>query len=237
MGKLLSKSRCFVIILAAAAFFSAFSVNETCFAAEPANAAEERFKRSFGTGDFKVNRDALKHETPENGMYKVTPRVGNAVVWTRFALPEDAWRFKEWIATAVVNSSEGSGTGVGLWSGENCCVLFMYPDGRGVMRYYEGKKTVWGTEVKTANFSYPARISLFRDSNGSMLGMINGAVVASRLLAVDLKKTNIPKVTAVSFATFSRAKPEKASVLYERLDVEAWGLSDLAKELDTAPGE
>ena len=234
MGKLLSASRCFVVILAAAACFSAHGA---CFAAEPPGAPDARFERSFGTADFKVNQDALKYETPEGGMYKVTPRMGNAVVWTRFALPESAWRFKEWTATAVVNSSERSGAGVGLWSGENCYVLFIYPDGHGAMRYYEGKKTVWGAEVKVANFAYPAQVSLRRDSNGSMLGMVNGAVAASRLFAVDLKKTGIPTVTAVSFATFSQAKPDNASVIYEKLDVEARGLSDLAKELNPASGE
>jgi hypothetical protein len=234
MWKFLPASRCFAVILAVIVCFSA---RGTCFSAEPSGAPEERFERSFGTSDFKVNQDALKYETPENGMYKVTPRVGNAVVWTRFALPESAWRFKEWTATAVVNSAERSGAGVGLWSGENCYVLFIYPSGQGVMRYYEGKKTTWGAEVKIANFAYPARVSLRRDSNGSMLGMVNEAVVATRLFAADLKRANIPTVTAVSFATFSQAKPDNASVLYEKLDVEARGLSDLARELNLDSGE
>jgi hypothetical protein len=234
MGKLLSASSCLVIVLAVAACRSA---HEACLAAEAGGAGAERFERSFGIGDFKVNQDALKYETPENGMYKITPRAGGAVVWTSFALPESAWRFKEWTVTAVVNSSERSGAGVGLWSGENCYALFLYPDGRGVMRYYEGKKAIWGTEVRVANFAYPVRVSLSRDANGSMLGLVNGAVVATRLFAADLKRTNIPAVTSVSFATLSQAKPENASVLYEKLDVEAWGLSDLAKELNLASGE
>jgi hypothetical protein len=215
-----SKRRCAVILalsLSVRAVFAGASL------ASDAGGPPARFERSFGAGDFKTTQDALKYEIPENGRCKVIPRSRNGVVWTRFALPEDSWKYKEWSVTASVNSSEGSGAGVGMWNDDEGCTLTIFPDGRGVMQYYEGRRATWSAEVRVANFAYPARISLERDINGSVIGRVNTAIVAVKLEPADLKKTELPPVKSVSFSTHAPAAAGRGAV-YDGIDVRAWGL-------------
>jgi hypothetical protein len=183
---------------------------------------QERFSYRIGADNFTVTRDAVKLESPENGMFKIMPRVRNSIAWTQFPLPESAWRQREWAVTAGVFSSAGAGAGVGMWGDDGGYALILFPDGRGFMRYYEGKNAVWSDEVKTANFSWPARLSLARDTNGSVIGRVNGAIVGVRLLGVDLKKRALPMIKSVSFAT-QASGTDGGYALYESLDVEAWG--------------
>jgi hypothetical protein len=189
--------------------------------------AQERFELSFGQGDFRVTQDAVRYELPENGMYKIIPRSRNSMVWTQFPLPENASRYKEWTVTANVNSSEGAGAGVGVWYDDGGYMLLFFPDGRGLMRYYEGKSVGWSSEIKVANFAFPAKVSITRDVNGSMIGRVNEAIVAVRLVGVDLKKTKLPMVKSVSFATLSQGQSGTGSATYERLDVQAWGQNEI----------
>jgi hypothetical protein len=181
-----------------------------------------RFTHSFGPESFAVTRDAVKLEAPQDGMFKVAPRNRNNVVWTRFQLPDTAWRHREWSVTALVNSSSSAGGGVGAWYDDGGYVLLLFPDGQGFMRYYEGKSVAWSAEVKVANFAWPARLSLARDVNGSIIGRVNDAVIGARLVPVDLKRRALPMVKSVSFVTQATSGSGSGYALYERLDVEAW---------------
>jgi hypothetical protein len=210
-----------------AVFFCAIAcllaIVATAAAAAPnVSETQGRFSYRIGADNFTVTRDAVKLESSENGMFKIMPRIRNSIAWTQFPLPESAWRQKEWVVTAGVSSSVGTGAGVGMWGDDGGYTLVLFPDGRGFMRYYEGKNAVWSAEVKAANFSWPARLSLVRDTNGSVIGRVNGAIVGVRLLGVDLKKRALPMIKSVSFAT-QASGTDGGYALYESLDVEAWG--------------
>lgn len=208
------------------------------------------FVRSFGGGDFKTNQDASKYEIPEDGQYKITPRSQNSLVSTQFALPEEAWGYREWIVTANVNLSV-AGAGVGLWNDGGGYALLLFPDGSGFMRYYEGKDVSWSADVNVANYACPARVSLTRDANGTMLGRVNDVIVAARVLPFDMKDNAPPLVKTVSFVTQAPAPPDNrktaktsdsaqgAQAIYDGLDVQAWGLRPSASVFDApdAPNE
>ncbi|MDR3321794.1 MAG: hypothetical protein LBS93_05035 [Synergistaceae bacterium] len=196
------------------------------FPPAPARAAEPQggYSRSFGTADFRTNQDALKYEIPENGRYKIIPRSRNSTVSTRFPIPDNAWGYREWIVTAKVSSAEGAGAGVEVRNDEGGYALLLFPDGSGSMRYYAGKSAVWAAEIKVAGFSLPARISLTRDVNGSMLGKVNDVIVAARILPLDLKNIDPPPIKSVAFCTSSPAGRGSAEAVYEGLDVQAWGV-------------
>lgn len=210
----------------AALFFSvaaiALATSVSLSAASDATGGEGRFRHSFGADNFAVTRDAVKLEAPQDGMFKIAPRGRNNAVWTYFQLPDDARRHREWSVTALVNSSSGAGGGVGMWYDDGGYVLLLFPDGQGFMRYYEGKRVAWSAEVKAANFAWPARLSLVRDANGSVVGRVNDAVIGARLIAVDLKRRALPLVKSVSFATQAISGSGSGYALYERLDVDAW---------------
>jgi hypothetical protein len=228
VGKLHLKSCCLVIVIAVISLGAYPGLAGAAPAGGP-----DRFERVFGIGDFKVTQDAAKYEIPENGMYKIMPRSKNTAVWTQFPLPESAWRYREWLVTASVNSSEGAGAGVGAWGDEGGYALMLFPDGRGTMRYYEGRKATWSVDFKAANFAFPAKVSLSRDSNGSVIGRVNDVAAAVRLIPVDLKKTVLPMVKSVSFATLSSASSDRSGAVYESLGVQAWGQSQTGKLFDS----
>ena len=193
------------------------------WAASGEAAAQERFRHRIGAESFTVTRDAVKLETPENGMFKVMPRVRNSIAWTYFPLPESAWRQRECVVTASVNSSSGAGGGVGMWGDDGGYVLLMFPEGHGFMRYYKGKSAVWSVDVNAVNFSWPAQLSLALDTNGSVVGRVNGAIASVRLQGLDLKKKALPMIKSVSFATQASSSANAGYALYESLDIEAWG--------------
>ena len=194
------------------------------FAADPAAVTGERFKRSFDTKDFRLNQDGLKYEVPENAAYKIIPRLKNAEIWTHFPIPAEAGSYLEWIVTAIVRASDGPAAGVALWGESNGFALYVYPDGRGFLRQYEGKKSVGTKEFTVQNFAYPANLTIWRDANGSIVAKVDDVVVAVHLLDVDVQTPKTTGVTSVSFATIaSGAANGKNGVSYERLDVEGWG--------------
>jgi hypothetical protein len=208
-------------LFAACLLFAAVFLPSAGRAAEP----QAGYSRTFGAADFRTNQDALKYEIPENGRYKIIPRSTNSTVATQFQLPEDAWRYREWVVTANVSSSEMAGAGVSVWNDEGGCALLIFPDGSGFMRYYAGRDAAWTAEIKIANFSYPARISLARDANGSMLGRVNDIIVAARIVPLDLKNMKPSLIKSVAFSTSSTAGRGKSAAFYESLDVQAWGLT------------
>ena len=211
-----------------------FSLHSTALAADSTE-QPERYKRDFVFRDFRTNQDGMKYEIPENGAYKIMPRLKNTAVWTHFQIPTAEQPKIEWSAKAVVRSSEGSAAGVGLWMGNNGYCFYLYPDGKGSLQYYEGKKSVWRASVEIKNFRYPASLGLRRDANGSILAEVDGMVAATRLLAIDVKEPKLSNVSSVSFATHSlAAMPARgnAAVAYERLEVEGWGLKATEDRFD-----
>lgn len=197
------------------------------FAATPESGVSARYERVFGAQDFKVGQDGLKYEMPESGMLKVMPRLQDSYVFTRFNLPDDVFLRKEWIVTAIVYNSESPATGVGLWNGDKGHAFYVFPDGSSRFQYFDGNKVTWTSEVRVVNFAYPARISLERDPNGNLVARVNGVIVAVRIFEVDLKKPKLTPVTAVSFVTHSTPKKAGASAYFEKLEVSAWGTTDL----------
>ena len=129
----------------------------------------------------------------------------------------------QWEVTAVVADSDSTGAGVGLWSGDNGYVFYLFPQGDGFFRYVEGKKAIWTAEIRTWNFSYPVRMTIVRDPNGSVIAKVNDIIVASRLFNADLAAPAPDKVTSVSFVTISSAKSAGHPVFYESLEARAWG--------------
>ena len=203
-----------------------FSLHSVVLAADSTE-QPERYKRDFAFRDFRTNQDAMRYEIPENGAYKIMPRLKNTAIWTQFQIPTTEQPKIEWSVKAVVRSSEGSAAGVGLWMGNNGYCFYLYPDGKGSLQYYEGKKSTWRTSVEIKNFRYPASLRLRRDANGSILAEVDGMVAATRLLAIDVKEPKLSNVTSASFATHSpAAMPARGNtgVTYERLEVEGWGL-------------
>lgn len=194
------------------------------FAADT-RAAGETFARTYDTKDFKVNQDSVKQEMPVNGAYKVAPRRKGLEVWSSFTVPDDASDLLEWTATAVVLSSEGATPGVALLCGGGVSALFVAPDGSGSLRRYDGKKTVWSSEFKIENFSYPADLTIHRDCNGSIEARVDGAIVALELAPYAVGRPKTERVSAVSFATMATSKAGEAAV-YERLEVTAKGKRD-----------
>ncbi|GHV28689.1 hypothetical protein FACS1894167_06420 [Synergistales bacterium] len=192
-----------------------------------AQTSGELFERSFAGGDFMTNRDATKYEQPENGLYRITPRAKNISLWTRFALPDEVSRYKDWTVTASVNSAEGTGAGAAIIYGDNSYVLLIFPDGRGSLKYYEGKKETWKADFSVRNFAFPVRLSISRDANGSVIGSVNGIFATSLISEPDLKKTGLPAVTGAAFFTQSPGNTSGSGALYERLDVTARGSSQL----------
>lgn len=193
----------------------------------------ERYARSYGFADFKLNQDSMKYEVPENAAYRIMPRLKRTEIWTGFAVPQESQEYLEWVVTAVVRASDGPAPGVGIWSESDGHVLCIFPDGTGALRQYEGKKSVWSKEIKIENFSYPANLTLWRDANGSIIAKVDGIVVAAKLLDVDIQKPQTPKVTSICFATRSATAKAEGSAYYEKLDIEGWGkrnLSHLFKE-------
>ena len=210
------------------------SFPHAAFAAD-APGQPERYKRSFVFKDFRMNQDAVRYEVPENGAYKIMPRLKNIAVWTNFQVPTADQAKLEWSVNAVVRSSEGSAAGVGLWMGDNGYCFYLYPDGKGSLQHYEGKKSVWRSNVEIKNFRYPASVRLRRDANGSILAEVDGMVAAVRLLAIDIKEPKLSNVTSVSFATHSPASlPARgsAAAIYERLEVEGWGVKAAEDRFD-----
>lgn len=197
-------------------------------AADSAAVTAERFQRSLGANDFRLNQDALKYEVPENGAYKIIPRRKNSEVWTNFPVPSETRSYLEWIVTAIVRASDGPAAGVALWGENDGFSLCVYPDGRGLLRRHEGKKAVWTKEFTVQNFAYPANLTIWRDANGSVVAKVDEAVVAAHLLDVDAQKPKTTEVISVSFATRAAGSKSGASASYERLDVEGWGTRDLS---------
>ncbi|MDL2264555.1 hypothetical protein LJC31_07880 [Synergistaceae bacterium OttesenSCG-928-I11] len=211
----------FFLILAFALFSSS-----CLFAADTAEVPAERFKHSFDAKNFKLNQDGMKYEVPENAAYKIIPRLKNTEIWTNFPVPSEAKSYLEWVVTAIVRGSDGPGAGVALWGESDGFALYVYPDGRGLLRQYEGKKPVWTKEFSVKNFAYPANLTIWRDANGSIVAKVDGIVVATKLLDVDVRKPQTTEVTSVSFATRATGGKSGASASYEKLDVEGWGTRD-----------
>lgn len=211
------KSICFSCVL------FAFLLLPLCVSANDVAVPQPRFEHTYTMSDFRANRDAVKYEIPENGIYKIVPRTKNTGLWTHFLLPDAARNYAEWAVTANVRASEGPAVGVGLWNGDDGYALFVFPDGNGFFNCYEKKKPVWTDAFVVANLAFPARVTIERDANGSMMARINGTVVSARLLDVDYKKPKATGVTSVSFATHSQKTVAGYPALYESLYVQGWG--------------
>lgn len=208
-------------------FFLSFTVAALSYTDSPAAAAQapggDVYAHTFGAADYRMNRDGVREETPVNETYRITPRLPNSNILTHFQVPSDKQSFPEWSVTASVLSSEGPAAGVALWSGTNGYVLSFYPDGRGYLRGYKGRDVSWSQDISLKSFAYPASITLERDANGSVLGKVNGIIVAAHVLDVNLKRTSGDRVTTVSFATRSTKENPGGSATYGALGVRGWG--------------
>ncbi|MDR3333185.1 MAG: hypothetical protein LBT08_11210 [Synergistaceae bacterium] len=220
--KRIMRALCLFLILAAAG---------ACEAAQGDVGGESaaRYKNIFGARDFKMNRDAVKNEIPENGAYKIEPRVSNSDIWTSFAIPDDAQLYPEWMVTARLRSSNGPAAGVGFETVSGGYAAYVFPDGKGTLECYDGRKTKWKSDFNLKNFAYPINISLWRDSNGSIIARAGGIVVAVRLLDADFKSLNAERVKSVFFVTHARGNNGGAAV-YEALSAEGWGDIGLTAE-------
>jgi hypothetical protein len=197
------------------------------FAADATAPQDERFKRSFDIKDFRLNQDGMKYEVPENAAYRIIPRLKNTEIWSGFPVPSEAKSYLEWVVTAIVRGSDGPAAGVALWGESDGFALYVYPDGKGVLRQYENRKSVWTKEFSIENFAFPANLTIWRDANGSVIAKVDGVVVAMKLLDVDVSKPKTTEVTSVSFATRATAGKTGVSATYEKLDVEGWGTRDV----------
>jgi hypothetical protein len=198
------------------------------FAADAAAPQSEQFKRSFGIKDFRLNQDGMKFEVPENAAYRISPRLRNTEVWSGFPVPSEAKSYIEWIVTATVRGSDGPAAGVALWGESDGFALYVYPDGKGLLRQYENRKAVWTKEFSIENFAFPADLSIWRDANGSVIAKVDGIVVALKLLDADMRKPKTTDVTSVSFATRATGGKTGGAAVYEKLDVEGWGTRDVS---------
>lgn len=172
---------------------------------------------------FRLNRDATKTEMPEDGGCRVLPRRAGVTVWTRASVPNDRRSLQVWNAAAVVRSLNGAAGGVSIHGIDRSAVLMLYPEGRGVMRITEGKQSLYRREFELKNLSYPARLEIVRDMNGSFTASVNGAVVACFMEEVDYNEPKTWDVTSAGFATFKETESENASVLYDRIEISAYG--------------
>ncbi len=191
-------------------------------AAVPENAQQDTYRYTFGQNDFRVNQDGKKYQVPENGAYKVVPRIAEIPVWTYFQIPEAEQMRKVWIATATVRSSDGPAGGVGIGDAKSEYAFCVYPDGSGSLSHYAGRRRTWAQNVHIQNFSYPALLTLWRDENGNVIAMVNGTVVATRLFEIDMKKPKAEKVTHAFFATHAPTRAGTA-IYYESLHLEGKG--------------
>jgi hypothetical protein len=185
-----------------------------------------RFRAAFTAKDFRENRDAIKSEIPDDGAYRIVPRIANADIRTSFPIPEDEQTYSEWVVTARLRGSKGPAAGVGMVTGAGDYVAYVYPDGRGTLGYSDGKKSEWTSDFSIKNFAFPVNVSLWRDVSGSVIMRVNGAVVAVRLMAADLKVSESSPVKSVFFATRSRDS-SGAFAVYEAIAVEGWGARKL----------
>lgn len=183
----------------------------------------EKYVHAFTTKDFKLNQDGLKYEVPENGAYRIVPRLKSSEIWTHFPIADEHSSYLEWRVTSVVRAAENPAAGVAIWGETTGYALYVFPDGKGYLRQYENRKSVWTANFTVTNFSYPANLTLWRDANGSIIAMVDGTVVAVKLFPVDVKTPATEKIASVSFATCSTASKTGSPVFYEKLDVEAWG--------------
>jgi hypothetical protein len=202
-------------------------VSSCLFAADTTAPQDERFKRSFGAKDFRLNQDSMKYEVPENAAYRIIPRLKNTDVWSGFPVPSEAKSYIEWVVTAVVRGSDGPAAGVALWGESDGFALCVYPDGKGFLRQYENKKAVWTKEFSIENFAFPANLTIWRDANGSVIAKVDGVVIAMKLLDVDTRRPKTTDVTSVSFATRATGGKTGGAATYEKLDVEGWGTRDV----------
>lgn len=189
------------------------------------------YERVYDSRDFKLNQDSIKYEVPENGAYKIIPRMKNADVWTRFVVPDDASKLADWSATAIVLGVDGASAGIAYFGDTAAAVLTVAPGGAGVLREISGRKTVWKQEFKIENFAYPANLTLRRDGNGSFIAEVDGRYVAARLMPVAVGEMKAWPVRSVSFATRTDGERKNAYVSYERLEVKADGASTSASSL------
>ena len=182
------------------------------------------FEYTFGTYDFRINRDAVKEESYENGLYNVTPRLANSLVRRDFPVPPQAPGRREWIATARVSDSEGPAAGLAIWRASGGYMLCVYPDGACFMRRYDGEDISLKRETRIEGFSFPADISIHVDAGGSAVGRVKGLIVAADLAPADLKKKTSELVTSVSFVTNSQ-RGATGSAHYRGLHVRTNGLN------------
>ena len=185
--------------------------------------AADVWQQKFAAADFKFSQNALMYEIPEGGMFKVTPRLKDFHVATHFQIPSDASSLPQWEVTATVIGSDSHAAGVALWYGDKGWTLYIFPNGNGFLRYFEGKKATWTADVTTRNFTYPARLTILRDPNGSILAKINDVIVAIKHYGSDLAADAPEKVTSVSFFTHSTKKGSGTPAVYESLEARAWG--------------
>ena len=191
-----------------------------------ANTQTGGWQHKFTAPDFKFNQSALRYEIPEGNTYKITPRLNDSFVSTHYQVPASASNLQQWEVSATVLDSDSPGAGVGLWSGESGYVFYIFPGGDGFLRYIEGKKAYWTADIRTKNFSYPARITIVREPNGNILAKINDMTVAVRLYDLDFtsgENDRSEKITSVSFATHSARRTAGIAAVYESLEVRAWG--------------
>ena len=200
-----------------------------CFCASiaPADGAEQSspgWQQKFTVKDFKFNQNALRYEIPEGSLYKIMPRLRDSMASTHFQVPLNASSLLQWEVTATVADSDNTGAGVGLWSGDNQgYVFYLFPQGDGFIRYVDGKKAIWTAEIFVRNFSYPARMTIVRDPNGSVVAKVNDIIVALRQYDADLTAAAPDKITSVSFVTISSPKAAGFPAYYESLEARAWG--------------
>lgn len=186
-------------------------------------ADEPSYRAVFEKGSFKLNRDALKSEVPEGDIYRISPRVSNAGVWTFFPVTKEAAGYLEWEVKGHVRSSDGLAAGVGIRGAESSWSIFVFPDGHGMMREHSGKKLLTGRDFTVEGLFFPFTLSLCRDGNGSVIGRVNDCVVAAVIRPLDMSSAAPSEVTAVAFATL-KADGNGTNAAYERLEVSAKGV-------------
>lgn len=189
-----------------------------------ASAAEISYRAEHDASNFRYNQDSIRYEAPDSGAFRISPRLKNTDVWTRFAVPSDQAKLTEWRATAHIRGSDGPAVGVALVGAEASISLIVFPDGRGALRTHEGRRVAQETEFTITGMTFPAAAMIWRDGNGSAVAVINDAIVASIVSGADFSSPKTFDVEAAAFVTVSDgSSSDRASAFYEKLTVEAGG--------------
>lgn len=203
-----------------------------------AGAAEVTYRAEHDASNFHYNQDSIRYEAPDSGAFRISPRLKNTDVWTRFEVPSDQAKLTEWRATAQIRGSDGPAAGVALVGPEASISLVLFPDGHGSLRIHEGRKISRDVPFNIAGLTFPATATIWRDFNGSAIAVVNDAIVASILNETDFSSPKLFDVSAAAFVTISdRSSSDRASAFYDKLTIEAGGRPRTIKKKEAAKND